>query len=183
LSERDPLADYLHVGLSDSEGELTLHTPIYRGIPIHTHTSSSLDYLQTALARDFSPGVVSRITYRSDTVRVVTGDSLVLEPDIIKIDVEGHDFEVLKGLGRTVERHRPAIMVEFTPQHTDELDQWALALDYVPAVFDRGRDAFTRFDRGIQTTAWHSTGLQVNIFLIPAERCSRRQGLGVIALA
>ena len=183
LSQRDPLADFLHVGLSDSAGELTLHTPIYRGIPIHTHTSSSREYLQVSLARDFSPGVVSRLTYRTDIVRVVTGDSLALEPDIIKIDVEGHDYQVLQGLDRTVERHRPSIMVEFTPHEPDELDEWALRFDYVPAVFDRGRDTFTPFHRPTLTEAWHASGLQVNLFLVPAERCSGRGGRGPVAVA
>jgi FkbM family methyltransferase len=33
-------------------------------------------------------------------------------PDVIKIDVEGAESEVLKGASRTLERHRPALIIE-----------------------------------------------------------------------
>ena len=51
------------------------------------------------------------------TVPVVTLDELrrLLElrpPDFVKIDVEGLEDEVLKGARRTVEAHRPRLMVE-----------------------------------------------------------------------
>lgn len=45
-----------------------------------------------------------------------TGDALcaecAFEPDVIKIDVEGHEFEVLQGLRRTIQRNKPLIFLE-----------------------------------------------------------------------
>jgi hypothetical protein len=51
------------------------------------------------------------------TLRVVNGDDylsgLALERvDVIKIDAEGFETRVLRGLASTIQRHRPAVMLE-----------------------------------------------------------------------
>lgn len=46
------------------------------------------------------------------TVAVVNIDSLGLNPDFIKIDVEGYEFDVLRGARDTLEQYRPVLMVE-----------------------------------------------------------------------
>lgn len=45
-------------------------------------------------------------------VAVVTIDSLGLNPDFIKIDVEGYEFDVLRGARDTLEQYRPVLMIE-----------------------------------------------------------------------
>ena len=35
------------------------------------------------------------------------------KPKFIKIDVEGHDFEVLKGMKKNIKKNKPIILVEF----------------------------------------------------------------------
>jgi FkbM family methyltransferase len=54
-------------------------------------------------------------------VETVTIDSLQLSRvDFIKIDVEGHELEVLRGGRGTLEREHPTLMVEVTSQRTVE---------------------------------------------------------------
>jgi hypothetical protein len=38
--------------------------------------------------------------------------------DFIKIDVEGHELEVLHGSRQTLEKHHPTLMVEVTSSRT-----------------------------------------------------------------
>ncbi len=55
------------------------------------------------------------------TVKSVTVDSLQLSRvDFIKIDVEGHELEVLHGSRRTLEQHHPTLLVEVTSPRTVE---------------------------------------------------------------
>jgi len=55
----------------------------------------------------------------SFTVESLTIDSLHLpRVDFIKIDVEGHELEVLRGCRDTITRCHPALMVEVTTQRT-----------------------------------------------------------------
>jgi FkbM family methyltransferase len=55
------------------------------------------------------------------TINAVTVDSLQLaRVDFMKIDVEGHELEVLHGSRETLKRHRPTLMVEVTSDRTVE---------------------------------------------------------------
>ncbi len=54
---------YRIVGAGDAHGTLTLHTPVYKGIPIHTMSSVELDYAKNTVARDFPRRVVLMVEY------------------------------------------------------------------------------------------------------------------------
>lgn len=51
-------------------------------------------------------------TVEGDEIPCITIDSLNVNPDLIKIDVQGHEKHVLEGAVETIKRSRPAIMVE-----------------------------------------------------------------------
>ena len=161
--------DYMISAVGRDPGELRLITPTYKGIPIHTHTSSSRDYLDVSLRRDFTPKVVDRIIYDEQVVETITIDSLNLNPDIVKIDVEGGDYEVLLGMTQTISRCRPFIMIEFTPKKTGAVTEFFAERSYKVFVFNEMQDRFGAFKEARETQAWQESGLQVNLFAIPAE--------------
>jgi FkbM family methyltransferase len=80
--------------------------------------------------------------YRVDQIRTVNIDTLVqakqiLPPRVIKIDVEGWELHVLHGLVKTIENHRPVMLIEFTRQNLeaagtspDELGSFIYSLGY-----------------------------------------------------
>ena len=47
-----------------------------------------------------------------ESISIVTLDSLNLAPDLIKIDVQGFDYNVLLGAADTIAQHRPVIIIE-----------------------------------------------------------------------
>jgi FkbM family methyltransferase len=69
----------------------------------------------------------------------VTGDSLLLGEPIgfIKIDVEGMEFEILRGLAQTICRWRPKLFIEVWDSRIDEFTNWCEVASYV--VVDRFR--------------------------------------------
>lgn len=82
-------------GLSDEEAVLTLHVP----------------YVNSGSA---SFGGFQSDGYEISRIPVHTGDEELngIEPDFIKIDVEGYELRVLRGLRQTIERTRPIIEIE-----------------------------------------------------------------------
>lgn len=51
-----------------------------------------------------------------EIVHIIALDSLHLEPDFIKIDVQGFEQEVIKGASKTIRNHKPTLMLECEKQ-------------------------------------------------------------------
>lgn len=88
-------------GLSSQMGSATLYIPVRESVPLVGWASfESGNY----------PGVHEHI---QRPVQITTLDSFHLDNvDFIKIDVEGHELEVLKGAHNTIFKFRPTILVE-----------------------------------------------------------------------
>lgn len=65
-------------------------------------------------------------------LKVVMGDEALVDvsPDMIKIDVEGMEMQVLRGLTDTIRRARPALLLEIDDDNLDEFRAWIAPLDY-----------------------------------------------------
>jgi FkbM family methyltransferase len=51
--------------------------------------------------------------------------------DFVKLDVDGHEAEVLEGAGRTFKRHHPAILMELAPfVFRDDMGRFAFMLEF-----------------------------------------------------
>ncbi|MEN9880965.1 MAG: hypothetical protein RLZZ308_148 [Candidatus Parcubacteria bacterium] len=52
------------------------------------------------------------------TITIKKGDEYLLDEDrinLIKIDTEGYEYEVLLGIEKTITKHRPKLIIEFSP--------------------------------------------------------------------
>lgn len=76
---------------------------------------------------------MSRVAESGETIECAPLDNWKLQPvDLIKIDVEGHELQVLQGAAHTILRNRPVLFIEIlnsTPAETrnailDLLAQW-----------------------------------------------------------
>lgn len=161
--------DFQIVAVGSSPGLLTLITPVYRGRALHTHTSSSREYLATSLHRDYSEEVVAAMSYLETQVEMRTVDQLNLSPDIVKIDVEGFDYQVLLGMQDTIVRCRPYFMVEFTPDHMQDFFNFFQQHQYSLFIYQPAVDRFRPFDQARDADDWRRDHLQVNIYCAPVE--------------
>jgi len=76
--------------------------------------------------------------------KLIKGNCKVVEPKIlddlipndekiklIKIDVEGHEFEVLEGAKNIIEKSRPIILIEVFKKNLNKLNEWSEANNYI----------------------------------------------------
>jgi FkbM family methyltransferase len=112
------------VALGRSDADMTLHVPA-----INTGEGS------------FAAPEYSRNDLTTLQVPVANGDGrLATEtPSIIKIDVEGFELEVLRGLEATLQRCKPVVITEIVPDHLHRLNtspaavsQFMKSLGYSP---------------------------------------------------
>jgi FkbM family methyltransferase len=82
----------------------------YQRLPLHLSASNTGD--NRCYGEPDFPGA-------SDTVEAyaTTLDSLVVEADFVKIDTQGSDHRVIRGMKRLILECRPTIMMEFSPYH------------------------------------------------------------------
>lgn len=125
LNELDGIADTSHVGLglSDQDGEgfdITFRRPRW-----HVKNLGG-----------------AQLEQNGGEISVASGDSLLNghRVDFIKIDVEGMEMKVLKGLKTTIKASRPILFVEVDQVNAVEMEAWVKANKY--EVTER----FSRYD-------------------------------------
>lgn len=74
----------------------------------------------------------SRLVEKSGGIQVRRGDTVFgdLDIDFLKIDVEGMEMGVLRGMEETIKRCQPAIFVEVEHENRDAFMTWTTGLGY-----------------------------------------------------
>jgi FkbM family methyltransferase len=143
LKRRDDHFDYRMVGAGAKRTRERFFVPYYRGILLHTFTSSSSEQARTALAASFGQHVADAARFVGFENEVVPLDELKLEPTIAKIDAEGFEHEILLGMADTIDRCQPFIVVEIAWDDEDRSVQMFLeSRDYVLLDYDLASGRF-----------------------------------------
>jgi FkbM family methyltransferase len=149
---------YHNVGLADEPGELSLSVPRV-GDQLVTGEASFLskeDVLSDPYMLDRLSHLGDAVTIETTSVEVRTLDSYVLSPQVVKIDVQGFELRVLKGMLDTIRRSRPTIIMERSP-HYGDIEALLAGVGYRIYSYDADRDALVEPISG---------GL--NVFAVPA---------------
>jgi FkbM family methyltransferase len=94
-----------NVAVGGTPGELTLLSAA--GLPARTSGHRGIQH-ELAASHD----IVETLTVPVISLDDEISSGSLPEPDFVKVDVEGMEFEVLKGMRETVERHKPRLYVE-----------------------------------------------------------------------
>ena len=135
--QTDPLIEIRGVGLSERATRLNLHVPSYRGFVYDGLGSIDFDaaksWINSETVYFFNPG---HLIVNSYECAVETLDMQHLEnPVFIKIDVEGTEYQVMKGGIATLEKFEPILLIEGFHEKPD-IAELASLLGYEPYTFD-----------------------------------------------
>ncbi len=137
------------MALSDRVGQMPLHVPSRNG-ETHLATleqgSRCREPSGTSDAFATAEPASARPTYYD--VEVTTLDAFFADqprgPDFLKVDAEGHESAVLAGGRQTLERFRPALLIECEARHRPDGDvrpvfEFLHGLGYTGTFFQNGR--------------------------------------------
>lgn len=128
LAERLGRVDVLMAGAGDSSEILDLSIPRLGRVNNTGGASMEVGFVESRRS-DLEQRYGAPMELRTVKVPTVPLDKLDLKPSFVKIDVEGFELAVLRGLGETIETHRPVLMMETL--HSDgSAASWLLANDY-----------------------------------------------------
>jgi len=151
-----------NTALSNQQGRATLNIPA-TGEPEDTSFASLSNQFDNA---------------DTLTVSLQTLDSFGFsEVDLIKIDVEGHELEVLQGGVETLKRESPSLLIEVEQRHhpddgIEEIFDFILALGYHGSFLQQGRMVnLSEFDLAKHQSASDARSIEyINNFIFQPAR-------------
>ena len=157
-----PRFDYRIAAAAAEGGTATLYVPVWKGYELPAESSLRREDAVAVLDRLRAEGA-SGDALRLDEVEVERRrlDELELTPAFVKIDVEGAELGVVRGLWETLAAHRPVMMVERSDS-VGELAGLLAPLGYSPFAYDQRRDVLRSFD-GQDS---------LNVFFLTEEDCA-----------
>jgi FkbM family methyltransferase len=128
--------DYMICAAGDKDSETTLYVPASKRTPITPEASLRREVAEACywISQNFESPPKDDFEILRVPIQVRRLDALALSPDFIKIDVEGCELSVVRGLARTISRHQPLMLVE-APEKLDEILGLEALEGYRPFVF------------------------------------------------
>jgi len=160
LKREDANFDYVIAGAGDTCGRAVFYVPTYNGVMLHTFVSTHMHQVKHGLRDAFGSRIAGQSTVQPVESEIVRIDDLSLEPTIVKIDTEGFEYQVLRGMEKTIARSRPFIMLEAAWAQKEEVQTFFESRDYAVQIYDRFADEFSS-ELGSTSRNW---------FAIPKEK-------------
>ena len=102
---------YRRSGLGEEKGQFKLYIPTLGQLPITTRASISREAAEQQLHNlTLEKGENGKIA--EVKVDIQRFDDLDIHPNVVKIDVEGHELSVLKGMVDTIKNDKPLFLLE-----------------------------------------------------------------------
>jgi FkbM family methyltransferase len=127
-------------GLGYEEGQFDLFVPVNGPHAVSTLGALSLDSLRTPHLAGVLQSLISGPDWRVIRMRVdiKVFDTLGIKPDFVKIDVEGAEEIVLRGMVKTIQQSRPIFLVENT--NPVEVEAFLAPFGYLPCHWEEKTD-------------------------------------------
>ena len=135
------------VALSDKAGQVSFHKDS------HTSATGMISNGEIPWVEKYLGHATSTIDVRRETL-----DSFVTEetkPHLIKIDVEGHENEVLRGGGNCLKNNNPLLILESFPPKQEQAIDFLKNLGYTVWDAERNESVGTHTNN---LFAWHPNG-------------------------
>ena len=143
----------------DKNGTMTLFVPVYRGIPITAESSLRREEAET------SPTLQQWVGWTPDspdceiaeeTVDVRRLDDFGFDPAFVKIDVQGAELDVVRGLAKTIERHPPVFLIERSSSF-ESVSNFLSRYGYEPYMYVADEDRLAPLEDGEPLNAFFLT--------------------------
>lgn len=150
---------FMNVGAAEKSRQATLYVPMLGSYELPAESALNRSDAQRVLERLEAEGANPRRLHLNEVpISLRRLDELELDPDFVKIDVEGAELGVLQGLRDTIARCQPVMMIERS-ERIEKVVDLLDASSYRAFVYDPGKGDFNQY-RGQSS---------VNVFFMPED--------------
>lgn len=101
------------MGALDKKGSKTFFIPFFKKHCLDSNASITEEYVRDSVSRSFfNSKVVNNISIQKITCKFINIDSLNKKPFFVKMDTEGSEHLVIKGMQKTIHKYKPVLMIE-----------------------------------------------------------------------
>lgn len=124
-----------NIALGHINGTKKFFMPHYDSKCLHYFCSFDLKYLLNSIKIAF-PNLINKIIIKEKKIMCRKFDSLNLDiiPHFIKIDAEGYDEFILKGMKKTIQKHKPIFLIEYNKEYFVNVKK--ILKGYTPFFYD-----------------------------------------------
>ena len=155
--------------LGVKEETKNFYYPYYKDSCLHYFCSFDKEYIKNSL----------KITFKNKNFKIINKPmklkkfdkiNLKCKPKFVKIDVEGFDYEVLRGMKKSIDKYKPVILVEFNKSNFFKIKKFLKM--YNVWVYFYKSNKFKIFDENMidtEISRTNKTNLMSirNVFFIP----------------
>ena len=162
-----------NLALNNKKERKKLYIAYYKGKTIHFLSSFDKKYIINSIKITFL-NLKKRVSIKKKDVSCEKFDSIKIKypPDFIKLDTEGHDFNVLLGMKKTIRKHKPVFLIEYNLKIFNKICRYLKF--YKPYIYDYKNNNFLSISNKnksqISRTSEHNLLTNRNIFFIPINR-------------
>ena len=139
----------LDFALSDKNEKKKLYQAYFLGIKMHFLSSFDKRYLLNIIDQVYyNFKICFKVESQEFTLKKYDELKLKINPCFIKIDVEGYDHKVIKGMLKTIKKYKPFILVELNKENFFQINE-LLKKDYHPYLFIFEKNKFKKINTKI----------------------------------
>ena len=123
-----------------------LYVPTAYGIDLSLWSTLNLDYLKNRWINftniDFKKIILKKIVIKSEKL-----DYFKINPDIIKIDAEGSEYEIIKSAKKTISKNLPILIIEFHNKNYNKIKFELKKYNYYEYIFSPKKNKLIKINK------------------------------------
>ena len=134
------------IALSNQNKKRIFFTPYFKKYPITQMAGVSKIGIKKRLKSSlFIDNLFKKITIKKNSVITRKLDEFNYKPGFIKIDIEGHEFECIKGSIKTIRKFNPILMVEYDKEICNKIQKLLKKYKYQKFIYNKREKKIEKF--------------------------------------
>lgn len=162
-----------NLALNNKKERKKLYIAHYKNQTLHFLSSFDKNYIINSIKITFL-SANKKISIIKKNVMCEKFDSIKINhpPDFIKLDTEGHDYNILLGMKKTIKKHKPVFLIEYNLKIFKKICKYLKY--YKPYIYDFENNKFLKISKKnksqISRTSPQNLLTNRNVFFIPNSR-------------